>query len=70
MSRSKPTKLVSDAYFYSRIRRKKGGRERGKLTLEAIIGSYLVHHLLVILVGEAVGATRMKEMMGDAIASI
>ena len=45
-------------------------RKRGKLTLEAIVGGYLVHHLLVILVGEAVGATRMKEMMGDAIASI
>lgn len=44
---------------------------KGRLfTLEAIIRCYLVHHLLVRSILQAVRTTRMKEVMRNAVTSI
>lgn len=38
-------------------------------TLKAVVGCYLVHHLLVAAIPETVAPVRVEEMMGCTIAS-
>ena len=38
------------------------------LTLQAIISRYLIHHVLMFLVSNAVGAVGMEQMVSGAIA--